>query len=50
MVNASFSKYFIIDSFVLSIMIDSKTKSCPDLYGLMDIFKINWDKLSGDNE
>ena len=41
MINTSFSKYSIIDSFVFSGMIDANTKSCPDLYGLIDSFKTN---------
>ena len=28
-------------------MIDTKTKTCPYMYGLIDSLKIDWSKVSG---
>ena len=47
MIAASFSRESLIESFVVSGMIDSQTKTCADLYGLINSFKIDWLKIKG---
>lgn len=47
MIAASFSKHTLIQSFVSAGMIDDKTKTCADMYAIMDSFKIDWNKVRG---
>ena len=47
MIAKSFSKHTLIQSFVSAGMIDDKTKTCPDMYAIIDSFKINWSKIKG---
>ena len=47
MIHASFSKTSLIQSFVSSGMIDRKTKTCADVYAVIDSFKINWFNVKG---
>ena len=48
MISASFSKHSLIQSFVSSGMIDDKTKTCADIYVLINSFKIYWFKVKGE--
>ena len=43
----SFSKHTLIQSFVSAGMIDDKTKTCPDMYAIIDSFKIDWNSVIG---
>ena len=47
MFSSAFNKDTITKSFVDSGMLDEKTKSCPDLNGLIRSFKIDWTKVEG---
>ena len=47
MIVASFSKDSLIKSFVSAGMIDDRTKTCPDMYAIIDSFKINWNNGIG---
>ena len=47
MIAKSFSKQSLIQSFVSAGMIDEKTKTCPDMYAIIDSFKINWSQVAG---
>ena len=47
MMEAAFSKSSLVESFVSSGMLDEKCKRCPDLYGIIKSFKINWSKVKG---
>ena len=48
MMALSFSKEGLVKSFVSAGMIDAKTNTCPDLYAIVDSFKIYWNSVSGD--
>ena len=43
----AFTKTLVTDSFVSSGMINIQTKSCADIYALIDSFKINWHNVDG---
>ena len=43
----SYSKEQIEKSYVDTGMLDSEMKSCPDLYGIMKYFYINWRNING---
>ena len=47
MMAAAFTKKSMTDSFVSSGMLDDKCKRCPDLFALVDSFKIDWKKVNG---
>ena len=47
MMASAFSESSIIDSFVSAGMLDSHSKVCPDLFGIIDAFKIDWSKVTG---
>ena len=47
MMAAAFSRDGIIKSFVSAGMIDHRTKTCPDLFALIDSFKIDWSVMKG---
>ena len=47
MTSTSFSKHALIQSFVSVGMIDDKTKTCADMYAIMEIFKVDWNKVKG---
>ena len=47
MIAASFSSISIIKSFISAGMLDDKVHRCPDLYGLINSFKISWYKVRG---
>ena len=47
LINKAFSEKSIVDSFVSSGMLDKMHKRCPDIYGLVDTFKVNWGKVEG---
>lgn len=40
MIRVAFNEVIMIESFVSSGMLDSTCMRCPDLYGLMDSFKV----------
>ena len=48
MIAVDFSKSSIIDLFVSAGMVDAQTKSCADVYALIDSFKIGWSKVQGE--
>ena len=48
MISTSFSKTPLIQSFVSLGMIDEKTKTCADVYAVIDSFKINWFMVKGE--
>ena len=50
MMTAAFNERSMVKSFVSSGMLDSICKRCPDLYGLVSSFKINWSKVKGGKE
>ena len=50
MMTSAFSESSIIDSFVSTGMLDSHSKVCPDLSGIIDAFKIDWSKIGGINK
>ena len=47
MFSSAFNKDSLTKSFVDSGMLDDKTKSCPDLNGLIRSFKIDWTTVDG---
>ena len=47
MIAASFSSIGVVKSFVSTGMLYDKIHRCPDLYGLINSFKISWCKVSG---
>ena len=44
---SAFNKDTMINAFVDSGMLDKKAQLCPDLYGIINSFKVNWDKIPG---
>ena len=44
---ASFSKHTLTQSFVSAGIIYDKTKTCTDMYTIMESFKIYWNKVKG---
>ena len=48
MISSSFKKDTLIQSCVSAEIIDSKTKSCLDIYGIIDGFKVNWINVKGE--
>ena len=49
MFDAAFSTYSIIKAFVDSGMLDHITHMCPDIIGIINSFKVNWDKVPRSN-
>ena len=47
MIAKSLSKHTLIQPFVSAGMIDEKSKTCPDMYAIIDSFKIDWSKVHG---
>ena len=47
MMTKAFSERTIQKSFVSSGMLDVKMKRCPDIRGILQSFKINWNKVDG---
>ena len=48
MIHKSFSSECLTKSFVDAGMLDHTTRTAPDLRGLIESFKINWDTVEGD--
>ena len=47
MMAASFKQSSLVKSFVDAGMLDTKHKRCPDVYGIMNSFKIDWSTVPG---
>ena len=47
MFGAAFKKETIIKAFVESGMLDKRLHLCPDIYGIINSFKVNWNKVPG---
>ena len=47
MMTKSFTSRTIQKAFVSSGMLDDKMKLCPDIRGIINSFKVNWNKVDG---
>ena len=47
MIANSFTKKTLIKSFISAGMIDERTKTCADMYEIMNSFKVDWNKAEG---
>ena len=47
MMRTYFTRKDIVKSFVDGGMLDCTSHSAPDLMGVINLFKINWDKAQG---
>ena len=47
MMAKAFGEKTLVKSFVSAGMLDKKLNLCPDLFGLLSTFKIDWDLIPG---